>query len=177
MKNHPIGPAALVAAVVWSTSGCAQHQEIMARPGESKLTAAAIPAPPAALVIAPEVRSRCHLNATEGTAQAQKLPFDTSLLTSGELGTLAQLSACFATGPMAGRTLTLRGRADPRGWRDDTRSLGDRRADAVQTALVSFGLPKASVRSASRGATDAAGKDEPGWETDRSVDIAVDAVP
>lgn len=167
----------MVAAAVVATSGCASREQFMARPGEGGLTAASVQAPASALVIAAELWGPCKLHATKDTGGAENLSFDPSLIAIEEIGPLEQIASCFTTGPMKGRTLTLRGRADPRGWRQYTQSLGQRRTDALQDALVAFGLPSASVTTALRGGTDAMGKNEPGWQTDRWVDVEVDPIP
>jgi peptidoglycan-associated lipoprotein len=67
--------------------------------------------------------------------------------------------------------MKLVGRADPRGASDYNMTLGQSRADAVEKYLGNKGLQKGKVESTSRGAMDATGTDESGWNRDRRVDI------
>ena len=147
--------AVVVIAIVLATSGCA-NEVILARPGESKITAAPVPAPPPALVIASELRSACDMHERDG-AVFTKIAFDESILTKTDIGALEQLATCFTTGPMKDRTLTLSRREDP---------PGERRANAAQGALVTFGMSLANVKSTPRSGT----------KTDRDIGIDVEAI-
>ncbi len=97
--------------------------------------------------------------------------FDASRLERQDIATLNRLAACFATGPLKGRSMKLVGHADPRGPSAYNMTLGQARADAVQGYLVGRGLDKSKAESSSRGAMDATGKDETGWAHDRRVDV------
>jgi len=97
--------------------------------------------------------------------------FDSSNLRPDDVHVLEQLTTCFSTGPLKGRTMKLVGHADPRGGSDYNMTLGQSRADAVKDYIVQHGMDKAKTDSSSRGAMDATGTDEPSWARDRRVDI------
>jgi peptidoglycan-associated lipoprotein len=63
------------------------------------------------------------------------------------------------------------GRADARGESDYNITLGQSRADAVGSYLSIRGMDKSKAQSTSRGAMDASGTDERGWQRDRRVDV------
>ena len=125
------------------------------------------------LAVAPEVQDICELHDVESIAEAPKFSFDSSLIGMDEMGMLELIAACFTTGPLKGRSITLVGRADPRGARSYNMTLGEKRANAVFGVLIDLGLPLGSIATRSRGKSDATGKDEEGWQLDRRVDIDV----
>jgi peptidoglycan-associated lipoprotein len=92
-------------------------------------------------------------------------------LTSNDRTPLDKVVQCFTRGPLAGRSLKLVGRADPRGPTDYNLTLGEYRADAVASYLGTKGLAKDKAQPTSRGAMDAKGTDESGWQRDRRVDL------
>lgn len=100
--------------------------------------------------------------------------FDSARLNGDDTRVLNQLATCFESGPLAGRTMKLVGRADPRGTAEYNMTLGQHRADSVVKYLDSHGLAKAKMESTSRGKLDAVGTDEPTWAHDRRVDILLD---
>lgn len=97
--------------------------------------------------------------------------FDSSRLTAFDQGPLNAVAVCFTSGPMAGRSLSLIGHADPRGTSDYNLTLGQSRADAVGSYFAGRGLGRGHVATTSRGAMDATGTDETGWAHDRRVDV------
>ncbi len=99
--------------------------------------------------------------------------FDSSALTTFDYGPLDSVATCFSRGPMTGRHLNLVGRADPRGAVEYNMTLGQSRADAVSTYLITRGEKEANVTTTSRGAMDATGRDETGWAHDRRVDVSL----
>jgi peptidoglycan-associated lipoprotein len=99
--------------------------------------------------------------------------FDSANVRPDDARVLQQVSSCFTSGKLKGRTLKLVGHADPRGGSDYNVTLGQSRADAVAGYIVSKGMDKAKTESTSRGAMDATGTDEPGWSRDRRVDVLV----
>jgi peptidoglycan-associated lipoprotein len=72
---------------------------------------------------------------------------------------------------MAGRKLSLIGRADPRGTPEYNLMLGQARANAVAWYLTAHGVSAANAGATSRGKLDATGVDEAGWARDRRVDV------
>jgi outer membrane protein OmpA-like peptidoglycan-associated protein len=51
--------------------------------------------------------------------------------------------------------------------------LGAQRASGVADYLATLGLSRTQVNVTSRGELDAVGVDEPGWRSDRRVDIVL----
>jgi peptidoglycan-associated lipoprotein len=75
------------------------------------------------------------------------------------------------TGPLAGKTVELVGRADPRGEEEYNMTLGERRAESVVHYLTQLGVAESRLPVTSRGALDAQGHDEATWAVDRRVDL------
>jgi peptidoglycan-associated lipoprotein len=116
--------------------------------------------------ISDEIRSKCHISDADAY-----FSFDSSHVSSGDRSPLDQVATCFIQGPLAGHSLKLVGRADPRGSSDYNLTLGQSRADAVGAYLAARGLSKGKEETTSRGAMDASGNDESGWQHDRRVDV------
>ena len=70
-----------------------------------------------------------------------------------------------------GRTMTLVGRADPRGESEYNLALGGHRANSVKSAPISAQLDEKWITTTSRGELDARGTDEASWQHDRRVDV------
>lgn len=132
--------------------------------------------PMTALKVAPDILGTCFMqDAPSGTSPL--FAFDSAALSSDDQRLLDDVAVCFTTGPLAGRSLALTGRADPRGSDAYNQSLGDRRASRVAGYLHDRGMSTAKVSEASRGAQDATGSDEAGWTLDRRVDVDLVAAP
>ena len=116
--------------------------------------------------ISDEIRKKCGI----GDADAY-FSFDSARVTSTDRTPLDLVVKCFTTGPLAGRTVKLVGRANPRGESEYNITLGQSRADAVGNYLATRGMDKAKAQSTSRGSMDASGTDESGWKRDRRVDV------
>lgn len=102
-----------------------------------------------------------------------KFDFESYDLTSDEKQVLDQVAECLLRGALKGKSVTLVGRADPRGENEYNMSLGAYRASAVKNYLGQKGVEHARMKETSRGAIDASGTDEPGWREDRRVDITL----
>jgi peptidoglycan-associated lipoprotein len=76
-------------------------------------------------------------------------------------------------GPLAGRSLQLVGRADPRGTQEYNLALGTKRAGTVTDYLARLGVARDQLAPTTRGDIDASGRDEVGWRGDRRVDITL----
>jgi len=124
------------------------------------------PAPPSTIAISDEIRTRCGISDADAY-----FPFDSAHVTANDRTPLDQVVKCFTTGPLKGRIVKLVGRADPRGESDYNMTLGQSRADAVGSYLSIRGMDKSKAQSTSRGAMDASGTDERGWQRDRRVDV------
>jgi peptidoglycan-associated lipoprotein len=120
------------------------------------------------VAISDEIRAKCGIPDADAY-----FPFDSAHVTSGDRSPLDRVVQCFTKGPLAGRSVKLVGRADPRGESDYNITLGQSRADAVGTYLATRGMDKSKAQSTSRGAMDAQGTDESGWQRDRRVDIVL----
>ncbi len=119
-----------------------------------------------ALRISDEIVKACGINEPDAY-----FAFDSANLRPEDANLLAQVSTCFTTGALKGRTMKLVGHADPRGGSDFNMTLGQSRADAVKGYMVEKGMDRAKTESTSRGAMDAVGTDEPSWARDRRVDM------
>ncbi len=125
------------------------------------------PAPTAGTVaISEEVRRACGI-ADEDAYFA----FDSSAILSIDVPVLDAVARCFTSGPLKGRSLRLVGHADPRGPSEYNMTLGQGRADSVQSYLGRRGLAPSQIATTSRGAVDATGSNEAGWAHDRRVDV------
>ncbi len=124
------------------------------------------------LSVAEEIARVCELD-FDNVDRAPKFDFDESALLSQDQRTIARIAECVTTGPLAGRSLTLIGHADPRGDRDYNQALGERRADSVLNRLSTLGVGGPQLATRSRGQLDATGTDEAGWSRDRRVDIVL----
>jgi peptidoglycan-associated lipoprotein len=115
----------------------------------------------------------CHLEAHSAVAAAPKFAYDASQLTPADDAVLGKIATCLTTGALAGRAVSLTGRADPRGTEEYNMALGEHRAHSVTSYLEHRGVAAKRIRETSRGALDATGDDESGYRLDRRVDIAV----
>lgn len=116
--------------------------------------------------ISDEIRTKCGIPDADAYFR-----FDSSHLTTKDRTPLDLVVRCFTSGPLAGHSVKLVGRADPRGESDYNITLGQSRADAVGIYLDSRGMSKGKTLTSSRGAMDATGSDESGWQHDRRVDV------
>ncbi len=118
------------------------------------------------VAISDEIRSKCGIS-----DQDAYFSFDSAHVRAQDHSPLDLVAQCFVQGPLKGRSVKLVGRADPRGESEYNLTLGQSRADAVGSYLVSHGMPQAKTQSTSRGAMDATGSNESGWQRDRRVDV------
>ena len=116
--------------------------------------------------ISDEIRTKCGISDADAY-----FSFDSAHLTTHDHTPLDLVAKCFTNGPLAGRIVKLVGRADPRGESDYNMTLGQSRADAVGIYLDARGMAKGKTETTSRGAMDASGTDESGWQRDRRVDV------
>jgi peptidoglycan-associated lipoprotein len=169
------GSSAIVATAAVLAIGCGGAKPPVASSPDSHATAtpspavtsARLPSPTSSNVsISDEIRSKCGISDADAY-----FPFDSAHVTSSDHTPLDQIVRCFTQGPLAGRSVKLVGRADPRGSSDYNLTLGQSRADAVGSYLETRGMSKDKTQPTSRGAMDASGTDESGWERDRRVDV------
>lgn len=103
--------------------------------------------------------------------KSPKFDYDSSKVKKSFEDSLVGLADCMKTGGLKGRSLLLVGHADPRGEDDYNMALGGRRAESVRTVLQSLEVERSRLDVSSRGALEASGVDEAGWQKDRRVDI------
>lgn len=146
-------------------------QERTGEPGVATTTSA--PAPTTAtsnLSISAELARACDIRFGD-IPQAPKFDFDRSELRAEDGVVLGQIATCLTTGPLAGRSIRLVGRADPRGEIEYNLALGEHRASSVQNYLTTLGVDPGKIVTTSRGKLDATGTDEATWRQDRRVDV------
>ena len=117
--------------------GCAGSKPPVVTPDTQKAANAApapsssLPSPTSSNVsISDEIRTKCGISDADAY-----FPFDSAHVTSTDHSPLDLVAKCFTSGPLAGRSVKLVGRADPRGPSDYNLTLGQSRADAVSSYL------------------------------------------
>lgn len=116
--------------------------------------------------ISDEIRTKCGIPDADAY-----FAFDSAHLATHGHSPLDLVANCFTKGPLAGHSVKLIGRADPRGESDYNMTLGQSRADAVGVYLDARGMAKGNTQTTSRGSMDASGTSESGWQHDRRVDV------
>jgi peptidoglycan-associated lipoprotein len=134
------------------------------------VTTTAAPMPRAGVNIAPKIIALCKIKFGD-ISGAPKFDFDEAALLPGDRMVLEQVAKCMTTGALKMKRIALMGRADPRGEEEYNMVLGTHRADIVRDYLMHLGVPRKDLIQTSRGALDAEGKDEEGWQRDRRVDL------
>lgn len=180
MKRLPLSLVAAVAVI-----GCSHNKPPVAAvpmappaPAISKATEpaanpATVPVSPN-VAVASDVAQRCSLH-FNSTPKAPKFDFDRFELLPQDRDVLEQVATCLTTGPLQGHTVQLVGRADPRGNEEYNLGLGTQRADSVRAYLQRLGVSTRQLSETTRGALDATGTDEAGWQVDRRVDLQLAA--
>jgi outer membrane protein OmpA-like peptidoglycan-associated protein len=135
------------------------------------------PAPPVAsdqlvspgLAVSSDVIAACGIKAT--TSASPTFDYDKDELAPDDRDILEKIATCLTSGPLKGKAVSLIGRADPRGTEEYNLGLGSRRGSTVSQYLARLGVPNPQLAVTTRGALDASGTDEHGWQQDRRVDI------
>lgn len=125
------------------------------------------------LALSGDLVAACGIKAT--ASANPKFDYDKDDLSPDDRAVLDQLATCLTTGPLKGKPVALIGRADPRGTEEYNLGLGSRRAGSVSQYLSRLGVPQPQLGVTTRGALDATGTDESGWQADRRVDIQLQA--
>lgn len=170
-----------LALVLVAAFGCSKKQPKTTPTEPAPTTAAAQTAKPAAdvsqdqqvsptLAVSGDIIAACGIKAAP-TSGAPKFDYDKDELTAEDRAVLDQIATCLTTGALKGRTVDLIGRADPRGTEEYNLGLGSRRASTVSGYLGRLGVGQPQMAVTTRGALDATGTDESGWQQDRRVDI------
>lgn len=116
--------------------------------------------------VGPRIAEACGITETEAY-----FAYNSSQLSGSADALLSRLASCFIRGPLAGRTMSLVGHADPRGEEEYNLVLGGKRADNVAAALEKKGLTEGQTQTTSRGELEASGTDESSWSQDRRVEV------
>ncbi|MDB4963192.1 MAG: peptidoglycan-associated outer rane lipoprotein [Myxococcales bacterium] len=174
--------ALVLAAAAFGAAGCNKDKAKTAKtvptdPDPGTAVADTKPAPSVdkdeqvspSLAISPDILAACGIKAMKSANPT----FDTDKdeLTPDDRAVLDQVATCLTTGPLKGKTLSLIGRADPRGTEEYNLGLGSRRASSVSQYLARLGVGAPQLAVTTRGALDAQGSDESGWQKDRRVDL------
>lgn len=138
---------------------------------ETRLAPASVAPPSAAdratvLAVSDDIRKACGMSELEA-----HFAYDSARLSGRDASVVDQLATCLRQGPLAGRHVRLVGHADSRGDGEYNLALGGNRADAIQKALTERRVAVSQLSTTSRGALDARGVDESGWQLDRRVDV------
>lgn len=152
----PVAPAP-VAATVPATPNPAATKQTDASPN---------------LAVSDDLAAKCGLK-FNSVSSAPKFGFDDIQLEQQDRDVLQSVATCLTSGPLKGRTVTLVGRADPRGTDEYNLALGHKRAQSVGTYLTHLGVQQGQLAMTTRGATEANGTDESGWKNDRRVDLTL----
>lgn len=116
-----------------------------------------------------EVQDLCELPSSP--QEAPRFDYDDATLRDRGENILDDVAQCLSAGALKGRTVTLVGRADPRGSDAYNRRLGFSRAEAALAYLQARGVAPENVRLLSHGERGARGFDEETWQLDRRVDL------
>lgn len=119
--------------------------------------------------VSQEVKDRCELPSSP--REVPWFDYDDATLRARGTNILDDVARCLSEGALKGHTVTLVGRADPRGSDEYNRQLGFSRAEAARTYLQDRGVAPENVRLLSRGEQGARGFDEETWQLDRRVDL------
>jgi peptidoglycan-associated lipoprotein len=121
-----------------------------------------------ALHVSDEIARACDLPNKQSHAS---FDFDSATIDEDDKTVLAAVAKCLTEGALKDRSVSLIGRADPRGEDEYNMSLGGTRSEAVRKYLHDLGVHRDHLGATSRGELDAAGTDEAGWAKDRRVDV------
>jgi peptidoglycan-associated lipoprotein len=129
------------------------------------------------IAVSGDIASACSIKsaAASGGGANPTFDYDKDELTAEDRAVLDQIATCLTTGALKGRSVSLIGRADPRGTDEYNLGLGSRRASSVSQYLGRLGVGQPQMSVSTRGAIDASGTDESGWKQDRRVDIQLNA--
>jgi len=185
MKITTLALAAVVS--IAALSGCSKDKKVAKPTPEAKTPIAAKPADEKlleqvtadqqvsqSLALSGDIVNLCGIKVQTASA-APTFDYDKAELSPEDRAILDQLATCLMTGALKGKTVALIGRADPRGTEEYNLGLGSQRAGSVGSYLTRLGVQQSQLSVSTRGALDATGTDESGWQKDRRVDITLAA--
>lgn len=178
MRSQPFFAIAISFALLGACGGKSKPKETTPEPvaptttepvAETKApTAPSTPVSPS-LSVSASLAELCKLQRKDEVPPT--FDYDKAELSAEDREILQQIATCMTQGPGKGKSLTLTGRADPRGTEEYNMGLGAQRARAVAIYLQRLGVPEAQLSETTRGAIDATGTDEASWRKDRRVDL------
>jgi peptidoglycan-associated lipoprotein len=118
-----------------------------------------------------EIMTSCRFPTTP--SELPRFELDQSTLRGPSKNVLEDVANCLKEGPLQNRTITIIGRADPRGTDEHNRELGANRAEAARNYLIERGVSEQKVLVISRGEEGAEGSSEDTWALDRRVDLVL----
>jgi outer membrane protein OmpA-like peptidoglycan-associated protein len=118
-----------------------------------------------------EIRRECRF--PESPSELPRFELDQSTLRADGKNVLDDVANCLKEGPLQHRTITIIGRADPRGTAEHNHELGANRAQATRNYLLQKGVQEQKLLVVSRGEDGAQGEGEAGWALDRRVDLVL----
>lgn len=121
------------------------------------------------LAVSADLAAVCSLKRSDSVPPT--FDYDKAELSPEDREVLQQIATCLTQGAAKGKTLTMTGRADPRGTEEYNMGLGAQRARAVSVYLQRLGVPEPQLAETTRGSIDATGTDEATWRKDRRVDL------
>lgn len=118
-----------------------------------------------------EIMRECSL--PTAPAELPRFELDQATLRGPDKNVLDDVANCLTQGPLQNRTITIVGRADPRGSEAHNHELGANRADAARNYLIAKGVSDKKLLVISRGEEGASGAGEDAWSLDRRVDLVL----
>lgn len=118
-----------------------------------------------------EIMTECRVPVDP--SELPRFELDQATLRASGRNVLDDVANCLKDGPLQNRTITIVGRADPRGTKDHNHELGANRAEAARNYLIQKGVSEQKLLVISRGEEGAAGQGEDAWSLDRRVDIVL----
>jgi peptidoglycan-associated lipoprotein len=151
-----------------------ETKPVAAKPADDKLLEQVKADTPVSqsLALSGDIVKMCGIKASAESA-SPTFDYDKAELSPEDRAILDQLAACLTSGALKGKGVSLVGRADPRGTEEYNLGLGSKRAESVSGYLVRLGVGQPQLAVNTRGALDATGTDEAGWQKDRRVDITL----
>lgn len=147
-----------------------QPSDVVEQPPAPEAAPAPVPDDNEATVqVSEDIQQRCQLPSSP--EEAPRFDYDKASLRSRGENILDDVAKCLSEGPLKGQTVTLIGRADPRGPAEYNKELGISRAEAARNYLRERGVPAENLRLLSRGEQGARGHNEETWALDRRVDL------
>jgi peptidoglycan-associated lipoprotein len=178
MRSKQIIVASLMLALAGTLGACGSKAKPKTTVPEEANTppVAEVAKPPAeSAPVSPSLAVSADLAALCKLVRKEEVPptfdYDKAELSTEDREVLQQIASCLTNGPGKGKSLSLTGRADPRGTEEYNMSLGAQRAHVVSVYLQRLGVPEAQLAETTRGDIDATGTDEASWRRDRRVDL------